>query len=303
MRTKTAKEARREITDLLARNAKTEPGQTRLNIKDSVVQGFTLPVTARGTKTFALMLRDGTGRNRTYTIGTYPELSVEARSMAERIRHGVRYGGIIDARPNGEEARCGLTLRELLDEVEPIFALKKKGWRPRGGQTSKSNMRAAIEAVFEGLLDRPVEALTEHDLADCANGYKPRRPLKGKTTANGQVSRALSYLSSVCDWAAQRGKFAKIGAGRKRRVNTPIVRLVHDPSTDDPTITRKRTRVLSVGELAAILPLLTYPAHPRLRRYGIAPEQDYGPIAVKFVFLTLHGSMKSQQLAGGTSIS
>lgn len=288
MRTKTAKKARREITDLLVRNAKTEPGQTRLNIKDSVVQGFTLRVTAGGAKTFAMMMRDSTGRNRTYTIGTYPELSVkEARRMAEKIRHGVRYGGIIDAQPTGQEAMSGLTLQELLDEAERVFARTRKGWRPRGGQTSRSNMRATIDAVFEALLDRPVEVLTEHDLAACASGYKPRRPLKGKTTANGQVSRALSYLSPVLDWAAQRGKFVKIGAGRKRRLKTPVVRLVHDPSTDDPTITGKRTRVLSVVELATILPLLTYPAHPRLRRRGIPLEKDYGPIAVKFVFLTL----------------
>ncbi len=289
MRTKTATTSgKREITDLLAWNAKAEPGQKRLNIKDAIVQGFTLCVTSSGAKTFAMMMRDSTGRNRTYTIGTYPELSVkEARRMAEKIRHGARYGGIIDAQPTGEEARSGATLRDLLDDVEPVFAQTKKGWRPRGGETSKSNMRAGIEAVFEVLLDRPVEVLTEYDLAACASGYKPRRPLKGKTTANGQVSKALSYLSPVFDWAAHRGKFAKIGAGRNRRLNTSVVRLVHDPATDDPTITGKRTRVLSVVELAMILPLLTYPAHPRLHRRGIALERDYGPSAVKFLFLTL----------------
>lgn len=201
MRTKTTTNSgKREITDLLARNARVGPGQKRLNIKDAIVQGFTLRVTASGAKTFALMMRDSTGRNRTCTIGIYPELSVkEARRMAEKIRHGVRYDGIIDARPSGEEARSGLTFRELLDEVELVFARTKGAG---GGAASKGNMRAATEAIFEGLLDRPVESLTEHDLADCASGYKPRRPLKGKTTANGQVSRALSYLSPVFDWAA-----------------------------------------------------------------------------------------------------
>lgn len=288
MRTEKVENSRREITDLLARNAKTPQGQTRLNIKDSVVQGFTLRVTAKGAKTFAMMMRDSTGRYRTYTIGAYPVLSVkEARSRAEKIRHGVRYDGVVNAQPNGEEATSDLTLRGLLDEVEPVLAVTKKGWRPRGGERSKSNMRATVECVFDALLDRPVEILAEQDLADCACDYKPKRPIKRKKTANGQVSRALAYLSTVLDWAAHRGKFTKIGAGRKHRLTTPLVRLVHDPATDDPTITGKRERVLSVKELVAILPLLTFPAHPNLRRRSISLTKDYGPIAMKFLFLTL----------------
>ena len=67
----------------------------------------------------------------------------------------------------------------------------------------------------------------------------------------------------------------------------PAMRLVFDPSTDDPSITGKRERVLEVAELAAILPLLTFPAHPQLRRRNLLPARDYGPIAHKFLFLTL----------------
>lgn len=288
MPTETEKKTRKEITDRLARNAKTGPDQSRMNIKDTVVQGFTLRVTGAGAKSFAMMMRDATGRNRTYTIGSYPELSVkEARSMAEKIRHGVRYGGVINPAPTGEEAASDLTLRQLLDEVEPAFAKTKKGWRPRGGPESKSNMRSTIETVFAPLLDRPIEVLSALDIAECAAGYAPVRPLKGKETANGQVSRALSYLSTALDWASHRGKFKKIGAGRKPALRTPVVRDVHDPSTDDPTITGKRERVLSVVELVAILPLLTYPAHPKLRRRNMLPKNDYGPIAMKFLFLTV----------------
>jgi hypothetical protein len=36
----TAKKTRKGITDLLARNAKTGPDQSRMNIKDTVVQGL-----------------------------------------------------------------------------------------------------------------------------------------------------------------------------------------------------------------------------------------------------------------------
>jgi integrase len=148
-------------------------------------------------------------------------------------------------------------------------------------------MRSTIETVFAPLLDRPIEALSALDIAERATGYAPVRPLKGKETANGQVSRALSYLSTALGWASHRGKFTKIGAGRKPALQTPVVRDVHDPSTDDPSIKGKRERVLSVVELVAILPLLTYPAHPKLRRRNMLPKNDYGPIAMKFLFLTL----------------
>ena len=288
MATRAEKKMRKEITDLLARNAKTRPGQSRMNIKDTVVQGFTLRVTANGAKSFALMMRDAAGRNRTFTIGSYPELSVkEARSMAERVRHAVRYEGVVNPAPAGGESISNVTLRQLLDEAQLVFAKFKKGWRPRGGPGSKSNMRSTIETVFCILLDQPIEALSAHDLAERAGNYVSIRPIKGKCTANGQVSRALSYLSSVLDWASHRGKFTKIGAGRKGALRTPVVRDVHDPSTDDPTIAGKRERVLSVVELVAILPLLVYPSHPKLRRRNVPPTNDYGPIAMKFLFLTI----------------
>jgi hypothetical protein len=45
--------------------------------------------------------------------------------MAEKIRQGVRYGGVINPSPTGEEAVSDLTLRQLLDEVEPAFAKTK----------------------------------------------------------------------------------------------------------------------------------------------------------------------------------
>ena len=76
----------------------------------------------------------------------------------------------------------------------------------------------------------------------------PACNLKAKIAANGQVSRALSYLSTALDWASHRGKFTKIGAGRKRALRTPVVRDVHDPPTEDPRITGMRERVLSVVE-------------------------------------------------------
>ncbi|SHI33782.1 protein of unknown function [Ruegeria lacuscaerulensis ITI-1157] len=275
-----------EITDKTAKHAEIRP--TRYHIKDTKVEGFTLRVMPSGRKTMAAMLRDHKGKMRTITIGTYPKMSIkEGRERCRKIAYGLKYGGEEFAMPVGTEKNDRTTLMQLLDEVQPVFAINKKGWRPRGGPNSKANMRSTIECVFFRLLHKPVEDITETDLAACASAYQPSRPVNGKASANGQVSRALAYLAPVFDWAAQRGEYCKVGAGRLKKLVAPDVHCVHDPSTNDPSISGIRSRVLSEEELARVLPLLTYPVHPSLRRRNISPEKDFGPIAMKFMFLTL----------------
>ncbi|SLN42369.1 integrase [Pseudoruegeria aquimaris] len=275
-----------EITDKTAKHAEIRP--TRYHIKDTKVEGFTLRVMPSGRKTMAAMLRDHKGKMRTITIGTYPKMSIkEGRERCRKIAYGLKYGGEEFAMPVGTQKNDRTTLMQLLVEVQPVFAINKKGWRPRGGPNSKANMRSTIECVFFRLLHKPVEDITETDLAACASAYQPSRPVNGKASANGQVSRALAYLAPVFDWAAQRGEYSKVGAGRLRKLDAPDVHRVHDPSTNDPSISGIRARVLSEEELARVLPLLTYPAHPHLRRRNVSPEKDFGPIAMKFLFLTL----------------
>lgn len=277
---------KQDITDRTAKTA--EIKEKRYNIKDSRVEGFTLRVSPSGKKTMAAMIRDKNGRNRTITIGSYPEMTIkEGRERCKQICYALRYGQDEQTLTLTSRRVEKITFLELLNEVEPIFAATKKGWRPRSGAASRSYMRCTIECVFAQLLNQPISSLTEHDIADRANNYQPRRALPGKTTANGQVSRALAYLAPVFDWAAHRNKFAKLGAGRERKISAPNVRLVHDPAKSDNTITGKRERVLTQNELCAILPLLTYPAPKQLRRRNILPQKDYGPIALKFAFLTM----------------
>lgn len=280
------KTTKTEITDRTAKHA--EVRQKRYHIKDSKVEGFTLRVTPHGRKTMAAMARDRHGTMRTITIGCYPEMTIkEGRERCRQIVYALKYGGEAFDMPVGARKNDQMTLAQLLDEVQPVFAINKKGWRPRGGAKSKPNMRSTIECVFARLLKHPVEGLTEKDLAACVRAYKPARPLAGKSTANGQASRALAYLAPVCDWAAHRGSYAKVGAGRPEKLKAPDVHLVHDPATGDPSIKGIRDRVLSENELASVLPLLTYPVILQLRRRNVAPEKDFGPIAMRFLFLTL----------------
>jgi len=235
------------------------------------------------------MLRNKAGKYTTYTIGTYPEVSLTtARATANELRKEVQLLGLGKPSAPAVAKFEKITLWELLDEVQPVFAKTKKSWRPRGVRKPTTVARSVIESVFRKLLDHPVEAITAEDFGNAANNYTPVRPLKGKTTANGQVSRALSYLSPVLDWAAHRGrKFVKIGAGRPTRLNLAELRRINDPASDDPTIMGKRERVLKADELAAIFPLLQYPAPEQIRRQKILPKDDFGPAAMRFLLLTL----------------
>lgn len=275
------------LTDKLIQNISTE--KSRLQITDAKTTGLKLRVSRSGHKSFAIMIRDKAGTYRTHTIGTYPAVSLKkAREVARQTLVDVRING--NAKPSAPMASRfeKTTLRELLDEVEPIFALSKKSWRKRGKHGARPYTRAAIELVFARLLDTPVESITPEQFGAAANSYKPVRPLRGKTTANGQVSQAIAYLAPVLDWAAHRGtKYSKIGAGRSVRLDATNIRLIHDPATSDPSITGKRDRVLTFEEIASIYPLLRYPTPEILARRKVPVEKDFGPIALRFLLLTL----------------
>lgn len=275
------------LTDRLIQSIKTDTA--RIQITDAKTPGLKLRVSRSGHKSFAMMMRNKAGKYTTTTIGSYPDLSLKkARDIACQIRVDVKINGLSKPSAPAVAKIEKTTLRGLLDEAQPVFAQTKKSWRPRGGAGSSAYTRNTIERVFGRLLDEPVESLTAEDFGQAANGYQPVRPLNGKNTANGQVSRALSYLSPVLDWAAHRGrKFGKIGAGRAIRLDVAELRRVHDPASCDPTITGKRQRVLSVEEIAAILPLLQYPAPQSVRRRNILPKNDFGPAAMRFLLLTL----------------
>ncbi len=275
------------LTDKLIQNIKTD--KPRIQITDAKTTGLKLRVSRSGHKSFALMIRNSSGKYATFTIGTYPDVSLKkAREIALQSRVDLKITGLVTPTAPSVAKQDETTLRLLLGEAQSVFAGKKKTWRPRGIRKPTAFARRAIENVFENLLDKPVEAISAKEFGYAANSYKPKRPLKGKTTANGQVSRALSYLSPVLDWAAHRGrKYGKFGAGRKTQLNVAELLRVNDPSTDDPTIKGKRDRVLTIEEIAAIYPLLRHPTPDRIRRKKVSPKNDYGPIAMRFLLLSV----------------
>jgi len=276
---------KKELTEKLV--AGTTCKGPRLMIRDTKVTDFAVRIGKR-TKTFVVACRDREGKMRTVAIGLYPEISVkEARDAAARIRSELRGGGKIPASVTVDDAPKidPTTLQDLLIEAEAKFSRTLKSWRLISETNRRSSARRSIESVFKPLLDKPVESLTAHDLAEVVANYRPQGRQTGQT-GSGHVSGTMSYLATVLNWAAHRKRFRPIGAGRQPKLNAPDIREVFDPKLDDPTITGLRTRVLTIPEFTAIFPLLTYPRPASLERTQVPPEEDYAYVALRFVLLT-----------------
>ncbi len=277
------------LTEKFVKNAKTQ--KKREDFADTAVAGFNLRVTAKGHKSFAMKMRDDIGCMRTITIGSYPEWTIKkARAEGERVRVELKQGQ--DPYKDRSRRRAAAkavaqapTLRELVFEAELVFAKKLKTWRPRGPNTENSEGRNRIFCVFEGLLDRPATLITALEFSMAANSYTRKSPAKKGDTANGQVSKAIRYLSPVLDWAANRRRYVKIGSGRLTALELADLRTIADPAGDDESITGERDRLLDDAELHAILPMLRYPAPIEIGAQ-LAPELDFRPAAMRFLLMT-----------------
>ena len=75
----------RKITEQFVK-AVPKPGTGNMYVWDAAANGFGIRITATGKKSFVLAYRIG-GRQRRYTIGAYPDFSVEAaKTEAGRLR-------------------------------------------------------------------------------------------------------------------------------------------------------------------------------------------------------------------------
>ena len=280
-----AKQSRKkQFTDTFVKKLKSNG--KRVTHSDISCRGLSLRLGTSGTKTWSFMGRDCHGKNRTETIGRYPEISLKAaRDEADRLRGIFAVPEKLSIHLAPATVTESITLLELLIEAEVKLGSTTKIWRPRGNKTDVSTARQVISTVFEPMLHRHVCELTPERASSLVETYRPKsRDRTGKETANGQSSRALSYLRTVFNWASCRTKrFKKLGAGRKPCLALPDLTIVNDPSVSDTEILGKRERVLDVFELKRVLPHLTLGE----RATGDWWEIDLRPIAHRFILLTL----------------
>lgn len=271
------------LTDKLLASAL--PAQ-RLEYGDTRQVGLRARLGAGGRVTFAYRGRHASGRVRTVSIGTYPEISLKAaRAEAGKIRAAFQRGDAPDSITAAQRARRqrkAVTLGELVDEYGAQAAKTKKIWQP--SPKGRSDARRRIDNVFGSLVNRPVTDLSLADYAAAMRDHLPRKS-HGKKKANGQISRGRAYLAPVLDWATGRKPFHKVGAARTEHLRLPDLRETHDPAVDDPTISGVRAVILGQDELAAVLPLMVYPA-PKCLKMRLPVHRDLRPIALRFLLLT-----------------
>ena len=278
--------AKIELTDAYIRSLRVV---VRTEITDAKETGLSLRAFGSGKKTFAFRVRGPNGKIQRAVIGRYPDIKLAAaRLEAAELRQRVRQGEDITAvaRKTAEATAAAInseipSLENVLKEYECEMSAKRKIWRRTKNGSACEALRR-ISAVFDDHLSCRVTDISLIDVARTLVTYKPK---SGKVKANGQVSKARSYLMPVFDWCAHRNQFKKVGLGRQVKLDVVDLRETHDPASDDYDIKGVRDRALDHIELGRVLPLLAWPA-PSCLKMKLSAEQDLRPVALRFLLLT-----------------
>jgi integrase len=192
------------------------PGPRRLEVWDTVLQGFGVRVSTTGRKVWFVVTRVG-DRQKRVTIGTYPAVSLaEARDEARKLIRNAQLGVAEDS-----PASPTLTLGEATPLFINLYAKpKNRSWRAC----------ERLLGTFRALADKPLGELKRSDLVRVLD----------QLIASGtpyRANRALSALKKLMAWALDRGMI---------EVN-PIAGL-KAPATE-----QSRDRILTERELRDLL--------------------------------------------------
>jgi integrase len=250
------------LTETAVRRALRQAAETRQRVEltDAACAGLRLRATPAGAATWALVLRDPTGRLRRFTLGGFPAVGIaEARRQAERLRHEVRHEGR-DPVAERREKRGGSdapTLRVLVDTYGGPLPGRKAAVRPTGpGRRLKAwiDARRRIERVFADFLDRPLATLDRRALQMAADNH----------AAVYSGAAAVRYLRPVLKWAAARSY-----------LDEELARL------RPPATSRRRDRVLTREEVRQVYACVRASprAHDRLVAFAFLTLARRGEIA------------------------
>lgn len=255
------------LTKAIVEKATTDAGK-RIELRDSVVSGLVLRVSPTGLRRYVCKISMGK-KTPTIALGSPDKVDLEmVRIQArEKIlsvkRHTLKYG---------PRSACRVTLRQLILEATPILAKRNVGgkiWSSREHRKIPDAV-GTLENVFQTVLDEPVRELDLETINDVVTGGH-------NVTAPGSASRGLSYLRTLYDWAANRGKFAKIGSGRKVPIELPEVQNIYKPA--EP---RRRERTLNTREAGLVWREVTKPdpgiGHS-IHRFIMCTASRRGPVA------------------------
>jgi Arm DNA-binding domain/Phage integrase central domain len=174
---------KRKLTPKTVEHLKAE-GRRRLEVWDTTLPGFGIRVYQTGRKVWFVIARVR-GRQRRFTIGTHPVLSLgDARDKARKILRDVQMG-LYDETP----APASTTLGDAVTLFVSLYAKpKNRGWR----ETER------ILGKFSTLYDRPLDDIRRAEIVRVLDTL----------VANGtpyRANRALSAIKKLLNWALNRG--------------------------------------------------------------------------------------------------
>lgn len=196
------------------------PKTGRRELWDSVVPGFHVRITERGTKTYAVMTRLH-GKQFRMALGKHGVISLaEAREKAREILIQAETGK--DPRKNKRSGRKAPS--ELVEDVVEDFIERhvRRHTRPRSAVESERVLRNRAAVKWKG---RSIKGISRRDIIDLLDEMAEKTP--------GAANRARSVVSKFFNWCLDRGILD----------TSPAIRL---PS---PGPTVERDRVLSDDEV------------------------------------------------------
>ena len=260
--------ARREAVEHAKRADLADPGQP----------GLRLRIAAGGTCLWTLVCRDSSGQVRRFSLGAYPGIGLaQARRDARGLREDVRKGRDPTAEKRARKAKA--EARKNADTLVGLLDLYERQGTPPA--RSWPEYRRCIERVFAGLLKTPLDDLTVGDVQMAAD----------KWPAKQSAAAAVRCLRPTLKWAAAPGRGY---VARDLILITP------------PDTVKRRHRVVSRDELAALAPVLAdhvdpYAAASRLMLLTLARREEvcgatWGEIDLKQALWTIPaGRVKADQ--------
>ncbi|MCQ4158810.1 site-specific integrase [Roseomonas sp. GC11] len=220
----------------------------RIEVTDSACQGLRLRVTAAGQKAFFLICRDQRGGMRSFKLGDYPAMPVrEAREAVMALRMKIRNEGADPVAERRRERAIGIAAREGIGTLQALIDLY--GQQKGAALASWPEAKRRMESVFKPFLGHVLADLRAGDLQLRADAYPAKQ----------SASAAVRYLRPILRWAAAPGRgYVPADLGALQCPATP----------------KRRDRVLTRSELAAILPALEASDRPHAA-------------ALRFMLLTL----------------
>jgi integrase len=188
--------SKRVLTNKGVENAKPGPDGRGYERADAGLPGFFLNVQASGHRSFVLRYRFG-GRTRKWTLGSYPQISLEmARKLAReglgQLARGIDPGAMKAAsrRPGGSSG-TPRTVDKLIEEFLELHV--RKQCRPSTSKSYERLLRKEVLPIWRGF---DATAIRRADVRLLIEGIATDRPVL--------ANRMLAIIAKLFSWAVER---------------------------------------------------------------------------------------------------